>query len=123
MGAAQSRPKVVWPTPSEWWRAFRPVYWTFTALVGLALAGSFVPYRQVVADGHPWLPRKQCSGCPFCGMTRSFCALSAGEPAEAVRWNPGGPLLYGAGWAWLAGAVLLSGRAWRARSRPGAIRG
>ena len=97
------RPKVVWPTPAEWRIALRPLLWTFTVLVALTMAGSFVPYRRVVASGHPWLPAKRCSGCPMCGMTRSFCALSAGRWMEGVRWNPAGPVLWSAGWIWLAG--------------------
>lgn len=111
-------PPVIWPTRAEWRQALRPVYWTFTALVILTLAGSFFPYRHVVQRGHPWLPAKRCSGCPMCGMTRSFCALSAGRWAEAVRWNPGGPMLYTAGWLWLLGTGwLLVRRSSRLRPR------
>ena len=107
----------VWPGAREWWEALRWVLFVFTLLVLVALLGSFVSYERVVAEGHPWLPRAHhCAGCPFCGMTRSFCALSSGRWHEAVRWNRGGPALYVTGWLWLMTATavvtrrVLSGR-------------
>lgn len=95
----------VWPSAEEWWSAFRWVLLTFTLLVALSLAGSFFPYERVVAEGHPWLPRFHCAGCPLCGMTRAFCALSAGRFDEALNWNRGAPALYSLFWLWL-GVVL-----------------
>ena len=108
-------PGAGWPGAGEWWEALRWVYLTFTLLVLLALAGSFVPYGRVLREGHPWLPRLECPGCAFCGMTRSFCALSAGKWQEAARWNQGGPFLYAGAWLWLAGAGILAGRRLRFR--------
>src|SRR5262245_40700838 len=35
------------------------------------------------------------SGCPGCGMTRSFMSLMHGDLAAAWRYNPAGPLLFG----------------------------
>lgn len=89
------------PSAREWWEAIRWVLLVFTGLVFLTMAGSFVSYETVVTQGHPWLPRIQCAGCPFCGMTRSFCAMSAGLLKDAVRWNSAGPFLYVIGWIWL----------------------
>lgn len=89
------------PTAREWWEAIRWVVLVFTGLVFLTMAGSFVSYETVVTEGHPWLPLIHCAGCPFCGMTRSFCAMSAGLWQDAVLWNSAGPLLYIIGWIWL----------------------
>ena len=104
----------VWPCAREGWEALRWVLLVFTLLVLLALAGSFFSYERVVAEGHPWLPRVHCAGCPFCGMTRSFCALSSGRWPEALRWNRGGPALYAAGWLWLLTAAGVAARSLRA---------
>jgi hypothetical protein len=98
------------PTRAEWWHAIRWVLLIFTIIVAITMTGSFVEYERVVASGHPWLPRAQCAGCPLCGMTRSFCALSSGRWAEAALWNRGGPVLYAAGWLWLALSALLTAR-------------
>ena len=76
-----------------------------------ALAGSFVPYEAVLAHGHPWLPQRQCPGCALCGMTRSFCAMSAGRFDEAIDWNPLGPALYLIFWLWAGGFLLIAGHA------------
>lgn len=96
---------LVWPTAGEWWGALRWVLLTFTLLVALSLAGSFFSYERVVAEGHPWLPSFHCAGCPLCGMTRAFCALSSGRLGEALSWNRGAPALYAAFWLWAALAL------------------
>jgi Protein of unknown function (DUF2752) len=108
----------IWPSAREWWQSLRWVYLTFTLLILIALAGSFIPYESVVADGHPWLPRNECPGCPLCGMTRSFCALSAGRFSEAVAWNRGGPVLYVCGWLWLFGSAAARIRMMRREVKP-----
>lgn len=100
----------VMPTTDEWWDSLRWVLLVFTLLILLALLGSFVPYDRVVAEGHPWLPKKHCTGCPFCGMTRSFCAMTAGRLRDAAGWNRGGPVLYVGGWLWLAAFCLIIAR-------------
>jgi hypothetical protein len=100
--------RFVWPSRAEWWGALRWVLLTFTVMVALALAGSFYSYERVVAEGHPWLPHLHCAGCPFCGMTRAFCALSSGRFGDAVRWNRGAPALYALFWLWLAAALTYS---------------
>ena len=105
----------VWPSAGEWWGALRWVLLTFTLLVALSLAGSFFPYERVVAEGHPWLPRFHCAGCPLCGMTRAFCALSAGRFDEALSWNRGAPALYSLFWLWLAIALTYLFKAARRR--------
>jgi hypothetical protein len=116
--ASQTR-RFVWPSWAEWWVALRWVLLTFTLLVALSLAGSFYSYERVVLEGHPWLPHFHCAGCPLCGMTRAFCALSAGRFREAVSWNRGAPALYALFWLWLCAALrrlfakarrILSGR-------------
>lgn len=99
-----------WPSFEEWCRALRWVLMVFTAVVALTLAGSFVPYERVIAEGHPWLPRRYCAGCILCGMTRSFCAMSAGRWGEALAWNQGGPALYAFGWLWLSCAAAAAAR-------------
>jgi hypothetical protein len=93
------------PGAREWYEALRPALLLLTLMIFLALAGSFVPYERVVAEGHPWLPRRVCAGCPLCGMTRSFCAMSAGRLRAAAGWNRGGPLLYAGAWLWLFGFI------------------
>lgn len=98
------------PSTAEWWQALRWVILIFSFLVLLTMLGSFVPYERVVQDGHPWIPKFVCSGCVFCGMTRSFCAMSAGYWNEAVRWNPGGPILYIVGWGWIISFFVFLAR-------------
>ena len=34
--------------------------------------------------------------CPFCGMTRAFISITHADFAEAIDYNPGSPLIYGA---------------------------
>lgn len=100
------------PGAGDWRLALRILLIVFTVLIALALAGSFVSYEQVLRDGHPWLPSYHCPGCIFCGMTRSFCALTSGHWREAWEWNRGGPFLYVGGWLWLLGTgILLTRRA------------
>jgi len=92
---------LVLPTAAQWWQSMRWVLVVVAVLIAITLAGSFVPYEQVVREGHPWLPARQCPGCLFCGMTRSFCAMSSGHWKEASEWNRGGPVLYLVFWFWL----------------------
>lgn len=96
------------PTVSEWWESLRWVLLIFTILILFTLIGSFYSYERVLAEGHPWLPRKVCAGCPFCGMTRSFCAMSSGRWTEAAKLNRAGPVLYVAGWLWLAASLIFA---------------
>lgn len=112
----------VWPSAQDWWNALRWVLLTFTLLVALSLAGSFFSYERVVAEGHPWLPHFHCAGCPLCGMTRAFCALSAGRFDEALRLNRGAPALYALFWLWTAFALTYLFKAARRRltARPSA---
>ena len=100
----------VWPSAKEWWEALRWVLLTFTLLVALSIAGSFFSYERVLAEGHPWLPHFHCTGCPLCGMTRAFCALSAGRWQDGVRWNRGAPALYLGFWLWLLAASAYLAR-------------
>ena len=97
------------PSAAEWCHSGRWVLLVFTLLVGLTLLGSFVPYERVVNAGHPWLPSHSCPGCLFCGMTRSFCAMSNGQWEQASKWNRGGPTLYSFFWIWLLAALAYLG--------------
>lgn len=92
----------------QWWLSLRWVGMTLSLMLALALAGSFVPYEYVLDHGHPWLPQKTCSGCALCGMTRSFCAMSAGRWGEANDWNPLGPLCYSLSWVWVIACLSLA---------------
>ena len=96
------------PSAAEWWQSIWWVLIVFTVLIGLALSGSFVSYQAVLTNGHPWLPRHYCPGCPLCGMTRSFCAMSSGEWRQAWQWNRGGPALYICFWSWMVAAFAYS---------------
>ena len=106
------------PSAADWWQSLRWVLLVFTLLVGLTLLGSFVSYERVVSVGHPWLPSYRCPGCLFCGMTRSFCAMSNGHWHQASEWNRGGPALYAFFWVWLFVVLaylgfLIRGSLWR----------
>ncbi|MCX5684342.1 MAG: DUF2752 domain-containing protein, partial [Planctomycetota bacterium] len=48
------------------------------------LAASFL-YAPYVHDGPVLCPLRLVTGipCPACGLTRSFCALASGRPADA----------------------------------------
>ncbi len=92
---------------SQWWFSLRWVALILSLMLVIALAGSFIPYESVLANGHPWLPQKTCSGCALCGMTRSFCAMSAGRWGEATDWNPLGPLCYGLSWLWVTTFLIF----------------
>jgi Protein of unknown function (DUF2752) len=105
------------PSAAEWWQSLRWVLIVFTVLIGLALSGSFVSYQGVLTNGHPWLPRHYCPGCPFCGMTRSFCAMSSGEWRQAWQWNRGGPALYTLFWIWIVAAFVYVAYARRLNRR------
>ena len=97
---------LVLASAAEWWQSIRWVLVVLAVLIAITLAGSFVPYERVVREGHPWLPARQCPGCLFCGMTRSFCAMSSGHWKEASEWNRGGPALYMVFWFWLGLSFL-----------------
>jgi hypothetical protein len=98
------------PSAAEWWQSIRWVLFVFTFMVGLTLAGSFISYQRVLTTGHPWLPAHHCPGCLFCGMTRSFCAMSNGSWEQAWQWNKGGPALYTFFWLWLLAAFVYATR-------------
>jgi Protein of unknown function (DUF2752) len=44
--------------------------------------------------------------CPLCGMTRSFVAFAHGDVAAALRFHPGGPLLFTAMLAFAVAATI-----------------
>ena len=49
--------------------------------------------------------------CAGCGLTRSFCAMSSGEPWGAAKHHPAGPLLY----VGMIVAWFQTGLRWRRR--------
>ncbi|MGH9844714.1 MAG: DUF2752 domain-containing protein [Blastocatellia bacterium] len=95
---------------NDWRNAFCWMLLSLTILIAFAIFCSFANYQEVVTNGHPWLPHIYCKGCKFCGMTRSFCAMSNGHWQEAARWNRGGPVLYVGGWLWLLGSASVAVR-------------
>jgi hypothetical protein len=105
------------PSAVDWWQSVRWVLLVFTLLAGLALLGSFVSYERVMSAGHPWLPSHRCPGCLFCGMTRSFCAMSNGRWEQASEWNRGGPALYAFFWIWLISVLGYLGLSIRGARR------
>ena len=56
--------------------------------------------------------------CMTCGMTRSFCAISRGRLAEAVRFHPLGPVVYAMLAVVMIRAAVMAayGRMWLART-------
>ncbi len=61
-------------------------------------------------------------GCPTCGMTRAFMALSHGDVVRAFHYNLAAPVVYLLFWGLAAHASYGLVRAvldrWRARRRP-----
>ncbi len=55
------------------------------------LAASFIWTPEDIAAGAHLialgLPADACAGCPWCGMSRAFSAVSHGRVFEAVGWN------------------------------------
>ncbi|HEV3232450.1 MAG TPA: DUF2752 domain-containing protein [Candidatus Dormibacteraeota bacterium] len=72
------------------------------------------PFRLLT--GHP---------CPFCGATRSFCAMARGDVLAAAHFHPLGPLLFVAVIALTVAAavVALRGGALALRLSPAARQG
>jgi hypothetical protein len=70
------------------------------AYLGLLVAASFTATAQDLESGRRWLwPKALLAGgathaCAFCGLTRSFCALSQGNVVGAWRYHTAGPVLY-----------------------------
>jgi hypothetical protein len=55
--------------------------------------------------------------CPFCGMTRAFISITHADFAEAIEYNPGSPLIYGA-FIWMLFASLRDLRSRQFRLTP-----
>ncbi|MCX5684439.1 MAG: DUF2752 domain-containing protein, partial [Planctomycetota bacterium] len=53
-------------------------------------------YAPYVHDGPVLCPLRLVTGipCPACGLTRSFCALASGRPADAFAEHLLGPLAF-----------------------------
>ncbi|MEA1997125.1 MAG: DUF2752 domain-containing protein [Gemmatimonadota bacterium] len=76
------------------------------ALAGiLAVSFLFLPSTfETLPDTCVW-HRLTGLPCPFCGLSRSVCALSHGSPGLAVEYHPFGPLVYAAGLLLLASSI------------------
>lgn len=90
-----------------------------------ALIASFLWSPEAVASGAPMLALGLdpyvCPGCPSCGLSRAFSAMSHLRAGEAIDFNPG--VLLGYPLAWLIaglGPTLLLRELWlrRTTSRP-----
>ncbi|HWQ52327.1 MAG TPA: DUF2752 domain-containing protein [Bryobacteraceae bacterium] len=64
-------------------------------LVAAAVLDSSTLDRGVLSRLPACSARRAGGSCALCGMSHSLIALSNGDWREAVRWNPGGPWLYG----------------------------
>ena len=82
------------------------VLWTLgllslPAMAVLAISLGWAP--EEMAQGGPLrllgLALAPCPGCPLCGMSRAFCALSHLQPLDAMRFNPGVIAFYPLAWA------------------------
>lgn len=75
-----------------------------------ALGASAMWSVEAMADGAPLklfgLTPTPCTGCVLCGMSRAFTAMSHGEPARALEFNPLVALFYPAAWALIAAALV-----------------
>ncbi len=95
-GASSNAPRFRFVSPPVW----------LAALTGGVLAVSFVlPHGAVdrlrLCVWHHVLGVT----CPFCGMSRGFVALSHGDVASAIAFNPASPLIYAA-FLWMLGASV-----------------
>jgi hypothetical protein len=97
----------------------------FVALAA-ALVVSFAVTPEDIESGRvvltPACPTKYFFGfeCASCGMTRAFTALGHGRLGDALAYNRGAPLVWGA--FWVAAALALrsltrAARDWRAATR------
>lgn len=63
---------------------------------------------NVVLIPHYLSQTSKHESCFLCGMTRSFIAMSAGNFAQAKRYNKFGPSLYGLFWITSLWGITLS---------------
>jgi hypothetical protein len=97
------------------------IAWTLALLAPgalFALLASFAWTPEAIAGGGPLalagIERAPCPGCPLCGMSRAFCALSHLRLGDALDFNPGALLLYPLAWVVaIAGPSLLAARFFR----------
>jgi len=66
---------------------------------------------EAMSDGAPLrlvgLTPTECPGCLLCGMSRAFTAMSHGELARAIDFNPLVVLAYPTAWALVAAAAFV----------------
>ena len=91
---------------------------------GACLVVSFIVPHADIASGKitlspPCTASELLGGCPTCGLTRAFCALSQGDWSSAILYHRGSPIIYALWWL----VTLAFGRVtlialvdgWRAR--------
>lgn len=81
-------------------RALRVVTVILALVAGAVLVAAATLDSSALESGVlsrlPACSARQAGGsCSLCGMSHSLIALSRGDWREAVRWNAGGPWLYG----------------------------
>ena len=72
----------------------KPEFYIAAVIAGVVLV-SFL-YRPGAMPPLSFCGFKTMTGvpCPFCGMTRSFCASAQQHWGDAVRFHPVGPILF-----------------------------
>ena len=97
----------------------RWVFLALTALWGLTFIYEATPLSKTTWCMWRALTDLNCAGC---GLTRSFCAMSNGDPLLAAHHHPAGPLLYmGMVVGWLQAGVRWRRRDDGALQLPGRI--
>lgn len=88
------------------------------ALTALAVSVALTP--EVLAEARPLaalgIETPPCPGCPLCGMSRAFAAMSRAQFARALDFNPGVVVAYPLAvtlalvgpWIWLRGWIERS---------------
>ena len=102
------------------WLAWTAGLLSFAAVIPLTL--SFVYAPEAMAGGAPLeavgLEVSECPGCPLCGMSRGFAAMSHLRPAEAVQYNAGVLAAYPLTWLLALGGPLVIFRTLSRRRKP-----
>lgn len=100
----------------------RIVLVALSPLAAAALAASFAWSVEAMADGAPLrlvgLAPNVCPGCAACGLSRAFTAVSHGEFARAVAFNPSVVVLYPLAWLVALAGPLIAARHLLERSSP-----
>jgi len=79
--------------------------------ISFVVSSTEIESGQVVLSPPCLMQRLFSVGCPTCGLTRAFCAMSHGELDAALDYHPLSPFAYALTWL---GAVAASVGAFRA---------